>query len=313
MRSQILGLALTSLALGGGVGCLEEDAAMFINGVIPLNNNCEAPNQQGNNQILQGQGVFDLEQASAGFVAPLKITTNLPATFNNQDLTQARTQSPNYPSYGPVDNNVVIFQSASFEGKMTTDLETAEALQTAADGQGGIAFRGAEIVLTEATVPASGIVFNTQTTLNTSAVVTTQLLTSAQALALKQIYEDAQRATGIIDNSNNLNEDLARQFNLLALPSQRQSVEVEVAVTGETTGAQGLRPVVSAKFPFIIDLCFGCLNPSQQFCDRFGGAGGDVVVTEIDGACLPGQDKVSAQCECTANNSFVSNAKCPTP
>jgi hypothetical protein len=283
-------LPLTAaLAVAGlSAACMEEDAAMFIEGVLPLVP--EACEVQSTQTIFSTCGLLDL-RVGRGYTANLKVRTNLPATFNNQDVQQSRSQSPNFPNYGAVDNNVVIFETAEVTFTLQSDADTVLDLAAAAaqvDGGSSLACSGGTCTSSQPEViPAGGTAFNQQTSLNREALVTTELLSSSTAQTLLAVYEKAivLQAAAVDD----------RRF--LDVPGETQRLNVEVVLVGRTTGSQNLRLVRSAPFPFGIDICRGCLEPDAGFCRGFGD--NVVLLPDPDAAvCIPGQDFASAKCGC---------------
>jgi len=299
--------------------CVEEDAAMFIEGALPA----VAPACDVNaNQInFRSSGVLDLAAPGVGgYTAFLKVRTNLPATFNNQNVQQDITRSPNYQNYGPVDNNVVTFQTAQLAFSLNSDPDTIAALAGGLDGVGAgqlLCSGGTCATDQEEEVPAAGVVFNVQTTLNAPTVVVAELISSTTAQALSQAYRQAQLDEGLLiaDATGPINiggatfriddakgAELGNR-NLLALPSQRQRLNVEVSLVGETTGSVDLRPVKSAVFPFGIDICFGCIQPDAAFCSLY-----DAEPEDASGVtCVPGQDTLTATCVCPTGTALVNN------
>lgn len=287
-------LPLTVIIAAGlaSTGCVEEDAAMFIQGVLPLvPEDCEV---QATDAVFASSGVLDL-RVGRGYTASLKVRTNLPATFNNQDVQQSRTQSPNFPNYGAVDNNVVIFETAEVTFSLQTDANTVLDLAAAAaqvDGGGSLTCSGGTCTSAQPDIiPAGGTAFNVQTQLNGEALVVTELLSSTTAQTLRAVYEKAiELQPGLVDE---------RRF--LDVPGERQRLNIEVILVGRTTGSQSLRLVRSAPFPFGIDVCLGCLEPDAAFCREFG-ANVELLVDPEAQTCIPGQDFPTAACGCLNRN-----------
>lgn len=290
MRLHLTALVAAGLATSG---CVEEDAAMFIEGVLPVEAGvCQV---SANGQIFDDSGTLDLN-ANRGYSAALKVRTNLPATFNAQDVAQSRTQSPNYPNYGGVDNNVVIFETAEVTFTLQSDAATIGALSAAASQ-----VNGANLVCsatacgspTDAVggaipdiVPAGGTAFNQQTGLNGQALVSADILSGATAQTLKAVYQKAAE----LEAAN------LEARTLLDVPGETQRLTVEVVLVGRTTGSQGLRLVRSAAFPFAVDVCLGCLKPDEALCDKFNA---DLFVADgAEDACFEGQDFATAVCGC---------------
>ncbi len=288
MRRSLVALLAPGLF---AAGCVEEDAAMFIEGVLPQLVDKECLVSDGDT-VFRPFGTIDLAAASGGYTAFLKVRTNLPATFNNQDVQQDKSISPNYQDYGPVDNNVVIFESAAVTFEFASDADTIDLLSAAAGQVGGAAANldcgggvcsggGAPEV-----IPAAGTAFNTQTSLNDATVVVTDLMSASTAATLRAVYEKAIEIAG---------RGVAVDRQLLAVPGQKQRVNFNVSLTGKTTGSGDLRPVTSAPFPFGIDICFGCLAPNQAVCEEFDAVAANLVDAET---CDLGIDAATSICAC---------------
>ena len=308
-------LPLTALVSGLAFanGCVKQDAAMFIEGALPLK--APACTVANTDTVFQPSGTLDLlAAAGSGYTSFLKVRTNLPATFNNTDVAQDQSRSPNYPDYGPVDNNVVIFESAAIDLTIQGDIDSLSAFGTAASaaaGDTGVRFTcqpgecstnpNGDAAAREV-VPAAGTAFNVQTTLNSPQVIVTEALSGNTATILLNTFIDAAKIAGALNDVGQVNADVAREFNLLALPGQKQRVQTNISLTGTTTGSGDLRPVTSFDFPFGIDVCIGCLRPDAAFCEKF-----DAVVVDLDkgGAaaakvegCIASQDIATAACGC---------------
>lgn len=290
MRLPLTALVAASLA---SAGCVEEDAAMFIEGVLPLPpGNCEV---QSTGTVFDDSGQLDLN-INRGYSASLKVRTNLPSTFSNQDVTQGRTQSPNFPNYGSVDNNVVIFETAEVTFSLQSDAATIGALSAAASQVNGANLAcsatacGSPLDLTgqpiPEIVPAGGTAFNIQTQLQREALVSTDLLSAVTAQTLRAVYEKAAEL-----EAANLDDR-----TLLDTPGETQRLTVEVVLVGRTTGSQGLRLVRSAAFPFAVDICFGCLAPDADRCETFGAV--PIEAEDAGDACIEGQDFITTACGC---------------
>lgn len=301
-------LPLTAILTASGLataGCMKEEAAMFIEGALPLvPEECEVA--AGDNVFLSN-GILDLGGGS-GYTVALKVRTNLPATFNNQDVQQDQTRSPNYQDYGAVDNNVVIFESAEVTFTLQSDADTIGTLGAAASPE----IRGNSLSCADGVcgspidpdnpdrripeiIPAAGTVFNTQTQLNQPAVVFSEVLSASTAQTLRAVYEAAAALES---------QDLADR-TFLDVPGETQRLNLEIVLVGRTTGSQNLRTVRSAPFPFGIDVCIGCLAPDAELCRKFNA----VPVAVVSGAnndpaqtCFVGQDFLTAACVCVDNN-----------
>jgi hypothetical protein len=292
-------LPLTALVSGlvFANGCVKEDAAMFIEGALPLlPTDCEV---SAADQVFLPSGTLDLS-SGRGYASFLKVRTNLPATFNSADLAG----SPSYPDYGPVDNNVVIFESAAVDLSLQGSQDALDLFSTAASGIDGARFTCTagecstnpnDDIASKEVVPAAGTVFNVQTSLNQPQVIVTEGLSGNSAGILLDAFVEAAKLAGALNATGGIaNAAIARDLNLLALPGQTQRVNVNISLTGTTTGSGDLRPVTSFVFPFGIDVCIGCLNPDAAFCRKF-----DAVVVPVDEEnCIDGQDIPTAVCGC---------------
>ena len=310
-------LPLTALVSGLAFanGCVKQDAAMFIEGALPLK--APACTVSNTDTVFQPSGTLDLlAAAGSGYTSFLKVRTNLPATFNNTDVAQDQTRSPNYPDFGPVDNNVVIFESAAIDLTIQGDVRTLSAFSAAASAAGG----GTGVRFTcqpgecstnptgdaaaREVVPAAGTAFNIQTTLNSPQVIVTEALSGNTATILLNTFIAAAKLDGAVNEvDGKVNAQIAQEVNLLAVPGQRQRVQTNISLTGTTTGSGDLRPVTSFDFPFGIDVCIGCLRPDAAFCEKFDAVvvalaeGGGAAAAPVQG-CIASQDIPTAACGC---------------
>jgi hypothetical protein len=274
-----------ALVLGGLTSCtVDTDESIFIEGVLPPNDECKV---SAGDIVFQPSGVYDIGGARSGYDAALKVRTNLPSTFSSGDVGQSKTQSPNFPNYGPVDNNVVIFESAVVEYEIQTDAATGDALQAASESVGqNLTCTDGVCTIKAQTVTATGTVFNTQTNLNAASIATAELVPLSLANALNDIVVEAGSATP------------------LASPGGRLRLIATVSIVSSTTGNGDLRKIKSFPLPYPIDLCRGCLLPSEELCEEFTAipfgavdADGEPLLT-----CRPGQDVPSAGCFCVERN-----------
>lgn len=286
-------LPLLFVGLASGSCVVEEDVAMFIEGALPAT--APACVVKSTDTVFLSQGVLDLGLKS-GYAASLKVRTNLPATFNNQDVTQDQGRSPNYPDYGAVDNNVVTFESADISFSFKADANTILGLKTRiAEGANNPDSPLAGVNLTcdvdtcttstVITVPAAGTVFNTQTQLNTATVVNLELLPSDLVRKFDALYAAVRDIDG--DNLD------VRTY--LDTPAELQRLNLEIVLRGRTTGNQNFRKVTSAPYPFDINICVGCLAPTPEICAGFNAL---AVTFEDVEACLPSQDDATGACVC---------------
>ena len=262
-------IATASLAaLGLGSSCINTDASVFVQGALPINpeEDCVV---DANGDTFVAAGLLDLSNPHA-FKAALKVVTNLPATFSNQDVSQGRTASPNYPNYGAVDNNVITFSESSTTFSFTVgNVASVRGDSFKCDEATGECFKEAETVS-----PVSGTVFNTQTQLNTEAVVFVEPINLSLA--------------------NELKDSLANGAEL-DFPGKRISVVANVTLKGNTTGNAGIRDLSTQPFPLLVEVCNGCLIPDADFCK-----GKDSKLKKVADAtaCFPGQDVATGFCEC---------------
>lgn len=264
---------LAALALGSLAACQANDESIFIEGVLIPDENCLVSSA---GTVFQPSGVYDIRGARSGYSASLKVRTNLPATFNSTDVTQSKTQSPNYPNYGPVDNNVVIFDSAEVEYELQTDADTGERLEQLSDGQ--LSCNAGKCTIAPRTVTASGSVFNQQTTLNTASLATVELLPLDLAQSL-----------------NKLNDQLGEEGPLPS-PGQRLRLIATVSLVGSTTGSGEIRKLKSFPLPHPIELCVSCLFADEADCEEYDAL--PILSASADLVCTLGQDRAFSTCAC---------------
>ncbi len=280
--------ALASILAAGGLlatSCVDNDHSVFIEGALPvLPGECKV---SAADVDFLSSGTFDL-LAAGGYTAVLKVRTNLPSTFSGQELAQSKTRAPNYPNYGPADNNVVIFDAAEIEYTFETDELTAQRLVATAAKQefsGELKCSGPSCTLGTRQVAAAGSVFNTQTSLNAPAAIPAQALPPDLGVELARLYRQAALDAG--SDATNL--------TLLTAPGDRQRVIANVALIGKTTGSGDLRPIKTFAFPYPIDLCLGCLIPDDGFCDDLNAVTGGEAE---DRPCIDGVDFAARSCFC---------------
>lgn len=276
---------------------MEEEAAMFIEGALPLAPaECEVANTDN---VFLPSGTLDLGRGGGGYTGFLKVRTNLPATFNSGDVQQDQQRAPNYPDYGAVDNNVVSFESAEVTFSLQSDADTIRDLKAAARLVGGANLECSDNECRSPVaeiIPAAGTVFNTQTQLNQPSVVVSEIISGATAQTLKAVYASALA----------LQSDQRAERTFLDVPGETQRINLEIVLIGRTTGSQNLRAVRSAPFPFGVDICIGCLAPDVRFCDTFDAV--PVAIPEAQ-ACITGQDFATAVCACVdANDDGIPDA-----
>lgn len=267
-------LVASTLALGLGASCVNQDGSVFIEGAVPIPGDCTVA--AGAKEFLSN-GVLDVSSPRS-YTAALQVVTNLPATFSNTNVTEDKTKSPNYPNYGATDNNVIIFDSAetSFSFAANPDIVAPDAF--ACDDTSCATNEKAPSVNALA-----GTVFNTQTQLNGKTIVFAEAISST------------------------LSTDLAAAFDgVLKFPTDRVRVVADIVLKGTTTGNGDLRPVTTFSFPLPIDVCVGCLAPNADFCAGLNA----VSVAAAVNSCFEGQDVQTAACQC-ADGSFVTDAACP--
>ncbi len=296
----------TILALGAlGSSCVENDGSVFIEGVIPVNQEGECV-AKADSKVFQAAGVLDLA-ANTGYSAALQVRTNLPSTFSGVDVSDARTKSPNYPAYGNIDNNVLIIDDAEVSFSFTTDpvtrqklLEAVDEIEPAFTGELSCDDKTNECTLGTRTAVASGSVFNVQTSLNQSQAIFTEAIPSSLASELARLYRAAAVGAGV-DPAGNTDNNVADEPNLLQVPALRQQMKVSISLNGTTTGGA---KVSSFVFPFPIELCLGCLAPDQSFCSDFGAVALNVPPDDVQ-ACFVGVDSPTSQCVCTDDSNVV--------
>jgi hypothetical protein len=267
------------VACAGLAGCVEDDGSVFIEGVIPIDRDTECVANAAS-IVFVNAGSYDLAPAAEalqGYTAALKVRTNLPSTFTTADLATSRGQAPNYPNYGPTDNNIVIFESATVNFTFVT---TDPAVIAAATNGGFTCDAETNVCTGEGSRQLiSGSVFNLNTAIGSASAVFLEAFSAAEAAKFKEIF------SGSLEGSS----------------KKSQRIVAEMSVQGVTTGSGSSRPVKSFPYPFSIDLCVGCLNPSNEFCEGLETAGGltasKVLVEELP--CIEGQDALFSVCWCT--------------
>lgn len=255
----LLGLSFTS--------CIEEQGAVFIEGITPVDYaECSVDPAAPTRQF---QGLLDiggLPDEVNSYNGAAVVTTNLPSTLDTTRLTQERQLSPNYPNYGSADTNVIIFNSARV---YFTD-ERNQPLRVAGVGPETDAQRETAL---------GGSVYNVQTNLSTSSVVLAPLITKEEATSLQLL--DSPDLAGIPELAALAND-----------PTNRFRIIAHVRVVGRTTGGA---EVVSQEFSYPIDLCQRCLAnvgvpPGQTECP----AGQTLQIVQ---QCTPGQDAPTSFCQ----------------
>ncbi len=245
--------ALATAAISAGCDPPPEQGTAFVEGVLGL----EAPDclVNANDQVFVAGALldvgFDPNGADANsLILPLKVRTNLPSTFSTQTLTSDQTRSPNYPTYGNVDTNIITFTTS--EIFYSTDADRGDELQLQNPGT----------PLNDNTarrIGVSGVAFNEQTQLLSESVVFTTGIAKEDAAALAA---EPFIADGLVNAES------------------RVRVIVNIRLEGTTTGNAIVR---TPLFPFGVDLCRGCLIPD---CDDDEIA----VPENADGVCVRGQN-----------------------
>lgn len=268
---------IATLTLGALAGCSGSDAAIFIEGVLVRDaTDCTVSSAD---TLFRSGGTYDLAAAQNGYSVGLKVRTNLPSTLSSV----GGNQSPNYPNYGPVDNNVVVFDSAVVEYTLAVDTETGTNLEAFTnkqiDCEPSEDSANAICTIKPRTVTASGTVFNPQASLNSAGLVATELVPKDLADVLQAAFEGV---------------------GALQFPGDSARLTATVSLVGSTTGSGEYRKLTSFPLPFPIDLCVGCLVASKEFCevfDAFPAASKDAQGKPVV-ICVPGQDQVVSRCEC---------------
>ncbi len=270
MRRLVVSSFVSSLVLGIAGSCVTDDGSVFIQGALPINpaNDCKVA--AGGADFVFG-GTLDVLTPHS-FQAALKVVTNLPATFNNTDVTSGDARAPNYPDYGATDNNVIVFDEAEIDYSFVVPVDQIADVNPdafACDGDGKCASNPNAPTV----VQVAGSVFNPQTSLNSASVVLVEAISQTVAAELNTAFENA-----------------------LENPTQRVRVVATVRLKGSTTGNGGLRDISTFPFPFPVDVCRGCLTPNQEFCESVDEEA-DFVSTPQD-TCVVGQDFAQGVCVC---------------
>lgn len=293
MRRSIQSALVLTLGLAGSTACVEEDPSVFIEGVLPiLPDACEV---SAADQVFLPSGRLDLGAAGVGaYRSFLKVRTNLPATFNNQDNQQSRQRTPNFPNYGSADNNIITMKESRLEISISGRVDQLQALADLGSEQ--LSCNADACTFTQdAVAPATGSVFNQQQNLSTPAAIATELLPAAQASALADLI--SQDLPGIMPKG----------------PSDTLTVNVAATLVGNTSGNGALRDTITLPFPFTIEVCFGCLQPSQETCDLYATPGTSqpfpAPPADERFTCFAGQDIGVNACTC-ADGSLVDANGC---
>ena len=246
-----------------GLGCVDEQGSVFIDYILKIETGpCTVT--EASPQLFQGSlDIGGLPDEAKGSNGALRVTTNLPATVTTSSISEQRTKSPNYPNYGPVDSNVIVFHDVEV---YFTDSrgEPIDILGITADKP--------------RRTPVGGSVYNTNTQLGEKSVVLAPLVTEEEAVELQLLN----------------NPDLAGREELAALandPTNRFRINAHARVLGRTTGGA---EVVSAEFSYPIDLCQRCLAkvgvpPGQTDCPPG-------TTLQFGQVCTPGQDEFTSAC-----------------
>lgn len=239
-----------------------EQGSVFIEGAVPLDPPQCTVTAAGN--VFRPNSILDIgvvPEAANSLIVPVKVRTNLPATFNTQDVTQDQQRSPNYPNYGAADNNIITFTES--EVFLTTDSD-----------RDGPALTGNGLPLSDGNPRVSsvgGTVFNQQTQLSAPNVIFVQAITTADAALLQ--------------------EDPFIADQLAGDPTKSIRVTTNIRVKGITTGGSEVR---SPPFPFQVELCQGCLTTRILDCDPLTPGEQPAVQQDV---CNPGQDFPLFACE----------------
>ena len=142
-------------------------------------------------QDNQPNGVLDIglsPDLATSYTSAFRVGTNLPATFIQQDVTQADLQQPNYPNYGSTNNNAVLVERATIS---FTDVNDAEF------GNGEIAGEAFEFPTVDnpRIINVSGVVANVNAQLNAKSIVFTDVISLAEAQAFHRVLDDVNLNT----------------------------------------------------------------------------------------------------------------------
>lgn len=220
--------------LAGVAGCgSASDGAAFIEGVL----RAPAPLCTGDPQStdFEPSARVDIDNgagAATSFLVPLKVRTSLPATFNQQNVTQDQTRSPNFPVYGQADNNIISFENS--EVVFTTNDDTDDPALTLE----GIPTSERNKRITG----VSGVAFNLQTNVLAPSVVYVTALTERDIALLR-----ADPIVNEVIYATSDNRTIRSTYRIFA----------NMRLVGRTSGGNAVR---TPPFPFPIDLCAGCLS-----------------------------------------------------
>lgn len=221
-------LALAALLGSHLAGCTTQNGSVFIEGILPIDTATQCVVDAADKTFVSG-ALLDVGTGNDNpnsLVVAARVVTNLPNSFQAQDDTKADTQSPNYPTYGNSDTNVINFT------------ETRVLFTTDADRDGTKVLKG--IVKTSGDAPNAvglgGTVYNTQAQLNSAAAIIATVITETDAKAL-QSWLSTQGGEG--------------------------RVLANIQIAGTTTGGGA---VLTPPFVFPVDLCAGCLVDDLTQC-----------------------------------------------
>jgi hypothetical protein len=253
--------------------CVEENAAIYLTGVLPVR--APACSAQAGGGVYHAIGALDIgsngAQDANPYTAAIEVATNLPATFSTQELSQEQSRQPNYPNYGNADANVFIFDAVdvffeqdSFENGQPVPLD-GNVLPTRANPR---------------RTSIGGSLYNEQTGLNAQTPVFVPLVTPDEAVRMQNI---------------------AYTLNLSGNPDATARITAKVRVVGHTLGGA---TEISPWFGYPIELCVHCLSNVgwEGEIDANGNktcpiAGEFVQPVVGSPGCFEGQDFVTSACQ----------------
>jgi hypothetical protein len=200
----------------------------------------------GTDSIRSTGGVWDVSFFQ-GYTMALTVMTNLPATTSTAEVQSDNQRSPNFPYYGNADANIVVLDGVEVfvEDSAGGDLDPLPSGEVTFQDTGNpidlVPDNGNPDYRT-----ASGIVFNTQTSLGAQDVVFVEALRAEVAESIFDGGDQFAPLTARIEDEGIL------------------STFVNVRVFGYTSGGGQVR---SNIFTYPVDMCIGCLQPVAPVCE----------------------------------------------
>ncbi len=225
-------LATTALAMLVGsqlMGCSAANGSVFIEGILPIERDQDCV-VDGSQKVFVAGALLDIgtgDDNANALVVAARAVTNLPNAFSAADESKSDVSSPNYPTYGNSDTNVVTFT------------ESRVLFSTDDDRDGTPVLKGIGVATTGEAPTATGVggtLYNTQAQLNSAAVIFATVITEADAKSLQ---------------------------GWVGTQGGQARVLTHIQLAGTTTGGGS---VLTPPFVFPVDLCTGCLVEDLATC-----------------------------------------------